>query len=69
MAGVAGAVQDAVDGHGGLGGRFVGDDTAGVGVAVEPREVAAGDLEPDPVPGQEDVGRDGQVQADLDGLA
>jgi hypothetical protein len=30
----------------------LGDGAAGVGVAVEAREVAAGDLEADPVPGR-----------------
>src|ERR1700743_2954452 len=54
-AGVAGAGQYAVGGRGGLVFLLVGDDAAGVGVAVEAGEVAAGDLEADPVPGQEDV--------------
>src|SRR5580700_8931395 len=68
VAGVTGAVQDAVDGDGDLAGGFVGDDAAGVGVAVEAREVAARDFEPDPVPGQEDVRGDRQVEVELTGL-
>jgi hypothetical protein len=62
-------VQDAVDGHGDVVGGLLGDHAAGVAVAVVAREVAAGNLEPDPVAGQEDVGRDRQVQAELVGLA
>src|SRR5206468_1445191 len=64
-------VQDAVDGdgHGDLVGGLLGDHAAGVAVAVVTREVAAGNLEPNPVAGQEDVGRDRQVQAELVGLA
>jgi hypothetical protein len=41
------------------------DGAAGVGVAAEAREVAAGNLEPDPVPGQEHVGCHRQVNGDL----
>jgi hypothetical protein len=50
-------------------GRFVSDDAACVLIAVEAREVAAGDLEADAVSGQEDVRGDRQIQAELAGLA
>ena len=62
-------VQDAVDGHGDLVGGLPGDHAAGVAVAVVTREVAAGDLQPDPVAGQEDIRGDRQVQAELVRLA
>src|SRR5579859_5583322 len=47
----------------------LGDGAAGIRVAVEAREVAAGHLEPDAMPGQEDVRRHRQVDGDLVDLA
>ena len=41
------------------------EDAAGVGVAVEAREVAARHLQPNPVPGLEPVGRRAEVDGDL----
>jgi hypothetical protein len=58
-------VDDVVGGDDGLACGVLGDGAAGVGVAVVAGEGAAGDLEADPVTGQEDVGGYGQVQDDL----
>jgi hypothetical protein len=58
-------VQDAVDRGLVLVGGFADDVAAGVAIAVELREVAAGDFEPDAVSGQEDVGCCPQVKAEL----
>ena len=48
---------------------FVGDGTAGVRVAVEAREVAAGDLQPDAVALPEHVAGDAGVDGDPVDLA
>src|SRR3546814_14132691 len=64
-AGVCRAGQVAMGGDEGLLKGFSVDGPAGVGVAVEAGEVAAGYLQSDPVTGQEHVGGRRQVQGDL----
>src|ERR1051325_10944087 len=41
--------------------HLVGHGTAGIRIAVEPREVAARNLDPDPVPLEEHVARDARI--------
>ena len=66
MGRVLGVVQHRLEGGLELG--LTGDDRAGVGVAVEPGEVAAGDFHPDAVPRLENVAGGPQVNGVAVGL-
>jgi hypothetical protein len=48
--------------------RVLSEDAAGVGVAIEPREVAARNFESDSVPGEKHVPGGAEIERELDRL-